>query len=128
MKPAKKKSRRKVTKADIEAVRAARAACFDGPKGRDYRKRRQDAEREARVLDEHFRLTANTPSQRIFAWCPWCDTEMVSAKARWWQSVAEMVTYFQCPHCKRRSRWRFHENAVNQCLDDPRVPRKLRGR
>jgi hypothetical protein len=62
------------------------------------------------------------------AWCPWCDTEMISAKARWWWSMAERCTYLECPDCKRRSRWVFHDGARTEyCLDVPPEGRQRPG-
>ena len=62
--------------------------------------------------------SADTPRQRRFAWCPWCDLEMISAKCRWWYNSRECLIYLQCSRCKRRSRWDFDSgNLVQPCVD-----------
>lgn len=80
--------------------------------------------RQKRVRMEDAFSKADTPAQRLFAWCPWCDTEMVSARARHWFSTRNLVWYFQCPKCKRRSRWIFDDGRVEECLDQ--LPSRVR--
>ena len=62
---------------------------------------------------------ADTPLQRAFAWCPWCDLEMISAGCRWWYNTRENLIYLQCSRCKRRSRWDNQSSPILECLDGP---------
>lgn len=60
---------------------------------------------------------ADTPLQRCFAWCPWCDLELISAKCRWWLNKRERLIWIQCSRCKRRSRWDVESSGVLESMD-----------
>ena len=87
--------------------------------GGEHRKRKDLANQARRHMTSIY-ARADTPRQRTFAWCPWCDLEMISAKVRWWYSEQEQVCYLHCQQCKRRSRWIFDDgHRLDPCLDRP---------